>query len=810
MSKQNPQASIQSLILSLFPVHPRAINEQIFNEITTTIKEIWKSTEIKILSKLQSQNNKDSVQDKLVLELFIENLQRKIESLKEARKNHFRAGGLALEWWPSPDDIYLSNRVPAFYHTFRIQKKSIEFVLNATLPENLVKRYPKKKYYLLAEEPIEQKESSIQISFQLRPLGEKEAKKFDKQPKQELINKSTLNTIKYWLDENHIQVDTESTFLETFSFHLSLFTQKNDPIILYKNILDYFTDFIDRMVINDSKDMTHSKVHISIEKNLDSTPFRQIEYLFFQEIVTLLAKFEDFLISIWSKKCFITQTDYIISLDKLVDWAGRDFVENISESILSNKKQMREWAQLYKINMDRLKLQMISSDSQESLPLDTAYFNTAFKKKLLNALPDNSFKDLLDGYVYKSDNWYALNSLQDLWRGKIKCIYIDPPYNTGNDDFLYKDNFSRFEWMVMLRNRLEVAKTYLSEDGVIIISIDDNEMSNLKLLLDELFEENLIGPIIVQTNPRGRTLDKHLAKTHEYLLIYALDKDHVNTLYKIPKNKEQLAEYNKVDDEGKVYRLIELRNRNPRFNRINRPNLYYPLYTNLISDRISLTQSDEYPIEILPKTSQNIDDCWTWSREKAHENLHLLVSKKVSTGAWRVFRRSYLDKKGESSKTKEKSIWMEGSLSNERGREQLRDLFGSHIHDYPKSVDYIERIINLATDDHHFVLDFFAGSGTTAHAIMQSNHKNQTKNKFILIEKSNQFENVILPRIKKLSYSYNWKDGSSIDKNGQGIFIQYQILEQPMEEAFTEDEMENFNEEINRTQEKKRRGGSGK
>jgi adenine-specific DNA-methyltransferase len=390
-----------------------------------------------------------------------------------------------------------------------------------------------------------------------------------------------------------------------------------------------------------------------------------------------------------------------------------------------------------------------------------------------------------------------------MWEGKVKCIYLDPPYNTGNDDFIYKDSFSRYEWMVMMRNRLELAESYLSEDGVIIISIDDNEMYNLKLLMDEIFGNNSIGPIIVQTNPRGRTLDKHLAKTHEYLLIYAINRDHINTLFKIPKNENQLAEYNKVDDKGRVYRLIELRNRNPRFNRTNRPNLYYPLYTNESTNQISLTRSPNYPVEILPKTSRNSDDCWTWSKEKTFANLKLLTSKKVSTGAWRVFRKNYLDKKGESSRTKEKSIWTESSLSNERGREQLRDLFGLHTHDYPKSVDYIERIIQLATDDNQVIMDFFAGSGTTAHAIMHSNQKNHTKNRFILIEKSNQFNNVILPRIKKLAYSYHWKDGCPIDQNGQGVFIQYQIIEQPMEDVFTKQNLAIF---LNREGSKKKKG----
>ena len=123
---------------------------------------------------------------------------------------------------------------------------------------------------------------------------------------------------------------------------------------------------------------------------------------------------------------------------------------------------------------------------------------------------------------------------------------------------------SRSSWMIMMRNRLELAKGFLTEDGVIFISISDNELYNLKLLMEEIFGDNFLGVIITQTNPRGRTLDKHLAKTHEYLLIFALDKNSETVLFKIPKSTAQIAEYKYTDNDGEAYRLIELRNRNPR------------------------------------------------------------------------------------------------------------------------------------------------------------------------------------------------------------------------------------------------------
>ncbi len=767
ISKPADETTIQSLIISLFPIHPLVINDSVHADILTRIHEMLKSATSELKSKVEKA------------EVF-SNLVEQLERLREVRDKHFKPNMNTPHWWPSPNTIYLSDRVPKTSHAFSVKEELFLFeVEENTLSEGEEERKTK-KFYFLSEEPIKVTYGIVHILFQVRTPRKNERAEFGKQAKQDQINTVILNTLKELIRELKISTEGElKEIVNTFSYHLSIFTQVTKPIMVYRDLVNLYTNHLENVLIPKPKLTPNNR-----NKHIPSDT-KQVIPVLLGEILDLLTSYEDLIISIWSKKCLVSQTEYIISLDRLTELVGADFVRKITDSILSNENQIQEWMDLYKIDRDILKTQIREPMHQKPFPLDTQYFDASFKWKLLNALPDIPIYDLLDGYVYRSDNWFALNSLKAIWQNKIKCIYIDPPYNTGNEDFIYKDNYSRHEWMVMLRNRLEVAKNYLSEDGVIIISIDDNEMSNLKLLLDEIFEENLIGPIIVQTNPRGRTLDKHLAKSHEYLLIYARNKDHDNTLFQIPKNEEQLAEYNKTDEKGRRYRLIELRNRNPRFNRVNRPNLFYPLFTNNDSNKISLTQSKEFPIEILPKTSKDQDDCWTWSKEKTEANLDILESKKVSTGAWRIFRRNYLENGGNSSTTKEKSIWIEKNLSNERGREQLRDLFGKHTHDYPKSVNFLERIIQLAIDKNQLIMDFFAGSGTTAHATMSLNQKNRINNKFILIEKSNQVNNVILLRIKKLSYSYQWKDGYPVKNDGKGIFIQYQKLEQPIEEFFT-------------------------
>jgi adenine-specific DNA-methyltransferase len=359
------------------------------------------------------------------------------------------------------------------------------------------------------------------------------------------------------------------------------------------------------------------------------------------------------------------------------------------------------------------------------------------------------------------DNIDALRHLINAYENKIKLIYIDPPYNTGKE-FIYNDKFefsdeklksilgysdeeitrlksiqgksSHSAWLTFMYPRLKIAQRLLKDDGVIFISIDDNEQANLKLLMDDIFgEENFVAEIIARTNPRGRTFDKYIAKTHEYLLVYTKESNSQSAMYEIPKGDSAIAGYNKEDEKGK-YRLLELRNRNPIFNRTNRPKLYYPFYANENMTKVSIEKTKEFFIEILPQNSQGEDGCWTWGKPKANEFIDLLVPSEASTGNLRVFRKDYLI--GSSLVTKSKSIWDDSEINHENGKETLGKLFGKTPFDFPKSIEYLTKCLQIGTskNDHDIILDFFAGSATTAHAMMQLNAEDGGNRKFIMIQ----------------------------------------------------------------------------
>lgn len=361
------------------------------------------------------------------------------------------------------------------------------------------------------------------------------------------------------------------------------------------------------------------------------------------------------------------------------------------------------------------------------------------------------------------DNLDGLKHLLKSYSGKVKCIYIDPPYNTGSDGFVYNDNFnftteelqtklsiseeqankildlttrgsaSHSAWLMFMASRLQLAKDLLTDDGVIFISIDDNEQANLKLLCDSIFgEENFEANINIVVNPGGRDY-KQVAITNEYLLTYSQEKSELNEM---PKD----AEFRFNDSKG-GYNLRELRNRNPKFHSGNRPNLFYPFYVNPnISQNgyhaVSLSKTNDYCIEVKPYNSLGVESVWRWGKDKSSRNILLgdndksqILAKQRKDGGWNIYE------KNRKSTSKIKSLWDETEMRTENGTREFRTLFGKSYFDHPKPVDLIERSIIVGTNPGDIVLDFFSGSATTAQATMHLNaHSDDFERSYILIQ----------------------------------------------------------------------------
>ena len=370
--------------------------------------------------------------------------------------------------------------------------------------------------------------------------------------------------------------------------------------------------------------------------------------------------------------------------------------------------------------------------------------------------------DTTKNLFIEGDNLDALKLLQESYLGKVKLIYIDPPYNTGND-FVYNDDFAesteeylirsgqkdesgtrltsnsesngRFhsDWLSMMYPRLKLARNLLAHDGVLVMSIDDNESASLRKVSEEVFgPRSFVAQLAVQVNPRGRHLDRFIAKTHESLLIFVRNPSS-EAITGVAKDGRMADEYDRMDERG-PYRLLGLRNRNQAFNPSTRPNLYYPLFISPASGDVSVTRSAEFSIQVLPDAPDGTQTCWTWSREKVAAESGLLVAER-SGDDWRVFRKDHLHRAdGEVAKTLAKSIWLDPEFSNDYGRRSIKKLFGSAAMDFPKSPDLMKRIVEIACDSNGIVLDFFAGSSSMAHAVLDANFGDGGMRRFIMVQ----------------------------------------------------------------------------
>lgn len=373
-------------------------------------------------------------------------------------------------------------------------------------------------------------------------------------------------------------------------------------------------------------------------------------------------------------------------------------------------------------------------------------------------------------FILEGDNLHSLRLLEKTHRNKIKMIYIDPPYNTANKDFAYDDTrvdmndfFRHSKWLSFMRERLRIAYNLLSDDGIIFISIDDNEQANLKLLCDEIFtEQNFFSQVIIQSNKRGQTY-KQIAKTHEYLLIYTKSPEaEFNEI-------EKTVEDNDLDlqDEIGAYNVRELRNRNPKFGRFNRPNLFYPIYVNpSIVDKdgfcpISLTPDEGFTVEVYPYNSAGGESCWRWGQKLFLNNNSYntqcsnVVARAKRNGAFNIYE------KYRKSTYKAKSIWTETDVITEKGTVELGEMSLADKFPYPKPIYLIQKCIQIGTNEGDIILDFFAGSGTTGHAVLRQNMKDGGNRHFILCtnNENNICEEVTYERIKRVINGYGDAEG---------------------------------------------------
>ena len=347
-----------------------------------------------------------------------------------------------------------------------------------------------------------------------------------------------------------------------------------------------------------------------------------------------------------------------------------------------------------------------------------------------------------DNFIIKGNNLIVLHSLKKRFAGKVKLIYIDPPYNTGNDSFNYNDSFNHSTWLIFMKNRLEVARELLSDDGLIFVQCDDNEQAYLKVLMDEVFSRNNFISNIVWKGRGGRQDSKYIAQIHETIIFYAKNKELAIL------NKafiEDTSNYAYEDSRGN-YKTQLIRKWGSNSRREDRPNLFYEV--------------EFEGNKVLPILPNGDDGCWRWSKNRLEEAIkNDMVVSLEKDGRTELYEKIY---KGDGKKQTVFTSWIDESFSGQ-GTKVLEEIFKEKVFDYPKPEQLVKKFIDLTTDDGDIVLDYHLGSGTTAAVAHKMNRQ------YIGIEQMDYIETVSVKRLEKviegeqggISKSVDWQGGSS-------------------------------------------------
>lgn len=370
----------------------------------------------------------------------------------------------------------------------------------------------------------------------------------------------------------------------------------------------------------------------------------------------------------------------------------------------------------------------------------------------------------LDGnLIIHGDNLHALKALLPLYAGKVDCIFIDPPYNTGNEGWCYNDNVNapmikewlesnpigiedglrHDKWCAMMWPRLRLLHELLSDAGSIWITLDGNEVHRAKLILDEVFgAECSLGTLVWEKSDSPRMDANTFSSSNDFILAYAKRPSEVNFQRLFDEDEEPADHYNLITEDGRKYYLKPLRAMGSgEDTREARPSMYFPI----------LSPDGE---EVLPLRPDGSDGRWRWGKEKM-EREAARIEWRGSEGQWTPYFRIFADT---SSGRPPETIWYNVDVGSSRGaKAEIKSVFGDAVFDTPKPIGLVKRVLDISTDRDSIVLDSFSGSGTTAHAVLEANKRDEGNRRFILVEMEDYADNLTAERVRRVVNGYNFK-----------------------------------------------------
>ncbi|MDY6297000.1 MAG: DNA methyltransferase [Alloprevotella sp.] len=682
--------------------------------------------------------------------------------------------------WANSDQYYIKTSEYFRNYTFVLptSRKKVHFVLKDASTEqnnNRAANNMERRFALFVpenDEPIVETtangELNIYFTYELMP----------KATKQDALKADAFEAIKPLVPEDFEDLltvkaptnkDPKRTLLEK---HLTDYTAKNSfDYFIHKDLGGFLRRELDFYIKNEVLHIDDLDAQLI---NSQLTIVRAIKQVG-EKIIRMLAQLENFQRKLWLKKKFVVQSDYCITLDRVP--------EKLYPEIITNETQRKEWVRLFAI--DEIKGDLTTEGYSEPLTveflkqnpflvLDTAFFDAKFKHQLVKSM--ENIDEQTNGLLINSENFQALELLQEKFARRTKCAYIDPPYNAKSSEIMYKNTFKHASWLSLMENRINVARNLLRDDSVFEIAIDEVENARLCLLNDSLLDfYSGRADVSIVINPSGQQ-GKNFSTSSEYVHFYFQDEP--NMLAKEIRSEENAdvrGFMNGAKGEGGNYL------------RTSGKTCFYPIYVkdNNVIGFGDVCEDDFHPIsanvvngdilEIYPIDAEGVERKWLFGRDTVSDiQSELSVKKNRNTGLYEIIRTK--------TEINYKTVWTDSMYSaKEHGTNLLSKMFKSPVFSFPKSLYAVKDCIGIAirNTQSSIVLDFFAGSGTTGHAVIEHNRDNENANhKYVLCEMGDYFNSATRPRIEKALYSRDWRDGKPISRNGISQCFKYIRLEQ--------------------------------
>lgn len=694
-------------------------------------------------------------------------------------------------YWANADQYYIKTSEYFKNYSFVLptSRRKVHFVLRDADTEqnnNKAANNMERRFQLCEEDCIAEEDGELNIFFtyELMPKTTKQ---------DALIKDAEAKIISSFAEGKYVdfaelvneKVPTEKNKERTLLMkHLQDYTAKNNfDYFIHKDLGGFLRRELDFYIKNevmflDDLDATHIMEHLAQVKAIK---------LVGEKIITFLAQLEDFQKKLWLKKKFVVGCDYCITLDRIP--------RTLYSEIIANDAQRNEWVRLFAI--DEIKGDMMTEGYSEPLTekflednpflvLDTKFFSAEFKHKLVGSM--EKVDEECNGLLINSENFQALELLQEKYREMVRGMYYDPPYNTKSNEFIYKDSFRHSSWMSMMENRLALSSNLLNKYGAIMVSCDENENTNLKTVLNDVFsEENFLTDIIWQGG--GKNDQKYFSISHEYIQLFLKNKlfmdstdirwlerkENIDLIYAtFEKIKKQYPNDMKMQEKALKdwYKSLpdgEPAKRQKHFNRVEARGIFFP-------DNISKPENGYYYDVIHPVTGKPCKKPkggWRFVEETMKQQLaddRVFFGKDETTVPC---RKSFLkETEYESPST---VIYLDNRVSTTL----IKNLFNNKkVFNNPKYYLLIGRLLRLIGDTESMFMDAFAGSGTTGHAVINLNREDNGNRKYILCEMAEYFNSVTKPRIEKVIYSEDWKDGKPVSRKGISQCFKYIRLEQ--------------------------------